>query len=67
MAKKSNLSKSKQNRLNSDNFLISFFELMFLAEAVIPDTTIARSVCFDNFSEIHYHTRSKLLWFRLKE
>ena len=36
-------------------FSIGFFELMFLAESVIPDRPIARSVCFDSFSEVHYH------------
>lgn len=39
----------------STRFNIDFFELMFLAEAVIPDKPIARSFCFDNFSETHYH------------
>jgi hypothetical protein len=28
---------------------------MFLAESVIPDRPIARSMCFDDFSERHYH------------
>lgn len=37
------------------NFVIDFFELMFLTESVIPPRPIARSVCFDNFSEVHYH------------
>jgi hypothetical protein len=37
------------------NFTIDFFELMFLAESVIPDAPIARSVCFDRFSDTHYH------------
>ena len=37
------------------SFTIDFFELMFLAESVIPEQPIARSQCFDNFSEIHYH------------
>lgn len=37
------------------NFTIDFFELMFLAESVIPDKPIARSMCFDSFSEVHYH------------
>lgn len=36
-------------------FNIDFFELMFLAEAVIPPNPIARSVCFDDFSDKHYH------------
>jgi len=37
------------------NFDIDFFELMFLAESVIPPRPIARSMCFDDFSEKHYH------------
>ena len=37
------------------SFKIDFFELMFLAESVIPDKPIARSMCFDSFSEVHYH------------
>jgi hypothetical protein len=36
-------------------FTIDFFELMFLAESVIPDAPIARSMCFDDLSERHYH------------
>ena len=32
-------------------FTIDFFELMFLAESVIPERPIARSMCFDDFSE----------------
>ena len=36
-------------------FTIDFFELMFLAESVIPERPIARSMCFDDFSEKHYH------------
>lgn len=36
-------------------FQIDFFELMFLAESVIPPRPIARSMCFDDFSEVHYH------------
>jgi len=36
-------------------FYIDFFELMFLAESVIPPKPIARSVGFDDFSERHYH------------
>lgn len=39
----------------NNSFNIDFFELMFLAESVIPDGPIARSVCFDSFSEVHYH------------
>jgi len=37
------------------SFVIDFFELMFLAESVIPKGPIARSMCFDDFSERHYH------------
>jgi len=37
------------------SYTIDFFELMFLAESVIPPATIARSMCFDDFSERHYH------------
>ena len=33
---------------------IDFFELMFLAESVIPPGSIARSVCFDRFSDVFY-------------
>ena len=36
-------------------FTIDFFELMFLAESVIPKQPIARSHCFDSFSDVHYH------------
>jgi hypothetical protein len=36
-------------------FFIDFFELMFLAESIIPPRPIARSKRFDNFSERHYH------------
>ena len=36
-------------------FKIDFFELMFLAESVIPSQPIARSMCFDSFSDTHYH------------
>jgi hypothetical protein len=38
------------------NFTIDFFELMFLAESVIPEKQIARSICFDRFSDTHYHS-----------
>jgi hypothetical protein len=31
-------------------FVIDFFELMFLAESVIPEGPIARSMCFDDFA-----------------
>lgn len=37
------------------NYTIDFFELMFLAESVIPPKAIARTVCFINFSEKAYH------------
>lgn len=43
---------------NSGGFVIDFFDLMFLAESVIPEGPIARSVCFDSFSEKHYHNMS---------
>ena len=39
----------------NDGFITDFFELMFLAESVIPPRPIARSMCFDDFSERHYH------------
>ena len=45
--------------IGMSEFTISFFELMFLAESVIPPRPIARSMCFDDFSEIHYHKMSK--------
>lgn len=38
-----------------NTFKIDFWELCFLAESVIPDKPIARSMCFDSFSEVHYH------------
>ena len=47
-------SNSTKHVLN-DGFIIDFFELMFLAESVIPPRPIARSMCFDDFSERHYH------------
>lgn len=40
-------------------FTIDFFELMFLAESVIPNKPIARSMCFDSFSNVHHHSMSK--------
>jgi len=40
---------------NNTRFTVDFFELMFLAESVIPKRPIARSMCFDDFSEKHYH------------
>lgn len=42
-----------------NKFEIDFFELMFLAESVMPEGPIARSMCFDDFSERHYHKMSK--------
>ena len=42
-----------------NNFSIDFLELMFLAESVIPPRPIARSMCFDSFSEVHYHKMSE--------
>ena len=39
----------------NNGFIIDFLELMFLAESVIPQGPIARSMCFDDFSERHYH------------
>jgi len=44
---------------NNTGFTIDFFELMFLAESVIPERPIARSMCFDDFSEKHYHYMSE--------
>ena len=44
-----------QHPIENNSFTIDFFELMFLAESVIPDRLIARSMCFDDFSERHYH------------
>ena len=38
----------------NDGFVIDFFELMFLAESVIPERPITRSMCFDDFFERHY-------------
>jgi hypothetical protein len=36
-------------------FTIDFFELMLLAESVIPPRPIGRAMCFDDFSNKHYH------------
>lgn len=36
-------------------FNIDIFELMFLAESVIPPCPIARNMAFKDFSEVHYH------------
>lgn len=44
-----------KNTLQNNGFSIDFFELMFLAESVIPPRPIARSMCFDDFSEKHFH------------
>lgn len=41
--------------MGKNEYSIDFFELMFLAESVIPPNPIARSMCFDSFSEKHYH------------
>lgn len=44
---------------NTDKqFQIDFFELLFLSESVILNQPIARSQCFDDFSEVHYHKMS---------
>jgi hypothetical protein len=40
------------------SFTIDFFDLMFLSESVTGGNTIARSTCFDDFSERHYHNMS---------
>ena len=40
-------------------FTIDFFELMWLAESVIPERPISRSMCFDDFSERHYHNMNE--------
>lgn len=40
-------------------FKIDFFELMFLAESIIPPRPIARSMSFDDLSERHYHIMSE--------
>jgi hypothetical protein len=47
--------KNNSKQLLKDGFVIDFFDLMFLAESVIPPNTISRSICFDDFSERHYH------------
>jgi hypothetical protein len=41
------------------NFTIDFFELAFLVEACIPPRPIARSMFFDDVSDIHYHKMTK--------
>lgn len=41
------------------SFTIEFFELMWLAESVIPERPISRSMCFDNFSDVHYHNMNE--------
>jgi len=44
--------------MKTKQFTIDFFELLFLAESVIPQQPIARSMCFVDFSEVHYHNMS---------
>ena len=56
-SEKNEQSNSTKPVLN-DGFIIDFFELMFLAESVIPPRPIARSMCFDDFSERHYHKKN---------
>jgi hypothetical protein len=41
------------------SFKINFFDLMWLAESVIPPRPIARSACFDSFSDVHYHAMTE--------
>ena len=41
------------------SFKIDFFDLMWLSEAVIPPRPIARSACFDSFSDVHYHAMTE--------
>jgi hypothetical protein len=41
------------------SYTIDFFELMWLAESVIPERPISRSMCFDDFSERHYHNMNE--------
>lgn len=41
-----------------NSFTVDFFELMFLAESIIPPRPIARSLAFDDLSEKHYHKMS---------
>lgn len=50
--------KKPKESINDNFFVIDFFELMFLAESVIPPRPIARSMCFEDFSEKHYHKMS---------
>ena len=49
------------------DFKIDFFELMFLSESVIPPRLIERSMCFSDFSEIHYHSMTDLQRFQFFE
>jgi len=37
------------------NFEISYFELIFLAEATIPPVPIARGYFFEKLSDVYYH------------
>lgn len=53
-SKNTNPSNSTKPVLNN-GFIINFFELILLAESVIPERSIARSMCFNDFSERHYH------------
>jgi hypothetical protein len=55
MVRKKTKNPNAAKSLSNDGFVIDFFELMFLAESVIPQKPIARSMCFDDFSERHYH------------
>lgn len=41
-----------------EHFTIDFFQLMFLAESIIPPAPIARSMYFDDLSEKYYHQLS---------
>lgn len=45
--------------MENQNFTIDFFELMFLAESIIPPRPIARSIAFDDLSEKHYIKMTK--------
>lgn len=40
-------------------FNITLLELMFLADTMIPPQSISRSICFDSFSDVHYHNMTK--------
>lgn len=41
------------------NFTIDFFELFFLTEACIPPRPIARTMFFEDMSDVHYHKMTK--------